>query len=316
MRITNTSMMRSQLYDTQQNLSRMNKINEQLNTGKVVNRVSDDPHKAIRIMNLNNEIKYTEKYNYNIDETVGWLDNTDSSLENLGNIFSDLKQDILKVGNGAYGEDEYKAIQAELNEKLKDVASALNTTYAGKYMFGGTNVDEPPMIAEEKDGVVTLKINPNSNTENLKADISDVIILVYNLSVGEIFTGVDATGKKIDYVQELNNLSSLMNDIVNGTDAEKATAKETLLGDAHKSLDNLANHTLNERTSFGVRSSTAEKVKELNDDNILSMKGVLSLDQDVDVVEKFMELKSSEMVYQASLQVGAKLIKPTILDYL
>ena len=92
MRITNTAMVRSHLYDTQQNLSRMNKINEQINSGKVVNRVSDDPHKAIRIMNMNNEIRYTEKYNYNIDETVGWMNNTDASLENFGNLLKDSKR--------------------------------------------------------------------------------------------------------------------------------------------------------------------------------------------------------------------------------
>ena len=55
---------------------------------------------------------------------------------------------------------------------------------------------------------------------------------------------------------------------------------------------------------------------EFNDENILSMKSILSQDQDTDVVEKFIELKSAEMIYQASIQVGAKLIQPTILDYI
>ena len=59
-----------------------------------------------------------------------------------------------------------------------------------------------------------------------------------------------------------------------------------------------------------------EKIKEFNDDNIINMKNVLSLDQDTDHVEKFIELKSLELVYQASIQVGAKLIQPTILDYI
>ena len=70
MRITNASMVRSHLYDTQNNLTNMSKINQQISTEKVINTVSDDPHKAIKIMNINKEIKYTEKYNYNIDETV------------------------------------------------------------------------------------------------------------------------------------------------------------------------------------------------------------------------------------------------------
>lgn len=316
MRITNTSMIRSYMSDTQQNLTRMNKINKQINTSKVVNRVSDDPHKAIRIMSLNNEIKYTEKYNYNIDETVGWMNTTDGSLENLGNVLGDIKEDILKVGNGTYSDEELKAIQAETNEKIKEIADIMNTTYAGKYMFGGTIVDEPPIKMKEEDGVVTLTINPNSNTDDLRADISDGINIDYNISVGEIFNGDDGNGKSIDFLAEISEISKLLNDITSGDEAAKASAKESLLGTTKSNIDKLYNNALNERTSLGVRVSTAEKVKELNEDNILNMKEVLSLDQDVDQVEAFIELKSAELVYQASIQVGTKLIQPTILDYL
>ncbi|MEG2460897.1 MAG: flagellar hook-associated protein 3, partial [Clostridia bacterium] len=65
-----------------------------------------------------------------------------------------------------------------------------------------------------------------------------------------------------------------------------------------------------------VRVNTAEKIKDFNDENILNMKGVLSLEQDVNHVNKFIELKSAEMIYNASIQVGAKLIQPSIMDYL
>lgn len=317
MRITNTAMVRSHLYDTQQNLSRMNKINEQINSGKVVNRVSDDPHKAIRIMNMNNEIKYTEKYNYNIDETVGWINNTDASLENFGNLLKDVKDNIIKVGNGTYSQEEIKAINAEMNEKIKEIADTLNTTHGGKYMFGGSNVEEAPIkLIENPDGTVKLEINKNSNTEDLKADISDGTSIDYNVSVGEIFNVKDENGKTVNLLDEVNKLSKLMNDIANGDEQTSANARKELLGDVKGNIDKLYNHALDERTSLGVRVSTAEKIKELNDENILNMKSVLSLDQDVDHVEKFIELKSAELVYQASIQVGTKLIQPTILDYM
>lgn len=317
MRITNTAMVRSHLYDTQQNLSRMNKINEQINSGKVVNRVSDDPHKAIRIMNMNNEIRYTEKYNYNIDETVGWMNNTDASLENFGNLLKDVKDNIIKVGNGTYSQEEIKAINAEMNEKIKEIADTLNTTHGGKYMFGGSNVDEAPIkLIENPDGTVTLEINKNSNTDDLKADISDGTSIDYNVSVGEIFKVKGENGNTVNLLDEVNKISDLMNKIANGDEQDATKAKEELLGNVKGNIDKLYNHALDERTSLGVRVSTAEKIKELNDENILNMKSVLSLDQDVDHVEKFIELKSAELVYQASIQVGTKLIQPTILDYM
>ena len=309
MRITNSSMIRNHMYDVQQGLQRMDNLNKQLDSQKQINRVSDDPHKAIKIMNLNNEIKYAEKHNQNVEEVVGWMNNTDANLEEFGTLLGDIKNSILKVGNGTYSDEEMKAIQAEMNEKIKALGETLNTTHGGRYMFGGTSVDEPPVQIEEKDGVVTLKLNPNINAEDLKAEISDGINLDYNVSASEIFT---KDGK--NYLDSINDLSKLMNDIANGVDVDEN--KQKLLGDVKQDVDNFFNHTVDTRTKFGVKVNTAEKIKDLNDENILNMKGVLSLEQDVNYVDKFIELKSAEMVYNASIQVGAKLIQPSILDYL
>ncbi|MBS6506829.1 MAG: hypothetical protein KH369_01450 [Paraclostridium bifermentans] len=309
MRITNSSMIRSHMYDVQEGLQRMDNLNRQIDSQKQINRVSDDPHKAIKIMNLNNEIKYAEKHNQNVEEVVGWMNNTDANLEEFGTLLGDIKNSILKVGNGTYSDEEMKAIQAEMNEKIKALGETLNTTHGGRYMFGGTSVDEPPVQIEEKDGVVTLKLNPNINSEDLKAEISDGINLDYNVSASEIF---NKDGK--NYLDSINDLSKLMNDIANGVDVDEN--KQKLLGDVKQDVDNFFNHTVDTRTKFGVKVNTAEKIKDLNDENILNMKGVLSLEQDVNYVDKFIELKSAEMVYNASIQVGAKLIQPSILDYL
>lgn len=323
MRITNASMVRSHLYDTQKNLTNMSKINQQISTGKVINTVSDDPHKAIKIMNINNEIKYTEKYNSNIDETVGWMNTTDGALESTGNLLNEIKETILKVGNGTYSQNEMKSLNADINEKIKQLADTLNSTYGGKYLFAGTNVDDAPItVIENPDGTVKLEFSKDKNgqtipnTDDLKADISSGINIDYNISVGEILNIKDGNGNTVNLLDEINNLSTLMNDIANGDEQTAAKAKETLLNDTKGKIDTLFDHVVNERTSLGVRVSTAEKIKELNDEDILNIQDVLSKTQDTDVVEKFIELKSAEMIYQASIQVGAKLIQPTILDYI
>lgn len=323
MRITNASMVRSHLYDTQNNLTNMSKINQQISTGKVINTVSDDPHKAIKIMNINNEIKYTEKYNYNIDESVGWMNTTDGALDNVGNLLGEIKETILKVGNGTYSQNEMKSLNEDMNEKIKQLADTLNSTHGGKYLFGGSSVDDAPItVIENPDGTVKLEFSKDKNgqtipnTDDLKADISSGINIDYNISVGEILNIKDGNGNTVNLLDEINNLSTLMNNIANGDEQTAAKAKETLLNDTKGKIDTLFDHVVNERTSLGVRVSTAEKIKELNDEDILNIQDVLSKTQDTDVVEKFIELKSAEMIYQASIQVGAKLIQPTILDYI
>ena len=113
-------------------------------------------------------------------------------------------------------------------------------------------------------------------------------------------------------------------------------AKTTLLNDFLKSVPELNYKSLIKRIGFQTRieckstSSDSKKIKRIRLyfdfcssniffcdalDLIISWDGSL-IPPEWQKDEKFMELKSSEMVYQASLQVGAKLIKPTILDYL
>ena len=56
MRITNGMSQKNFNYNLHKNLTRMSKIDEQLNTGKEINRLSDDPAKAAKIVRLKNDI--------------------------------------------------------------------------------------------------------------------------------------------------------------------------------------------------------------------------------------------------------------------
>lgn len=303
MRVTNNGIMSSYLRDIQTNLQNMDKLNEQLNTEKQVNRISDNPLKTVKILNIQNEIENTEKYNYNCDEITGWLDITDESLDRIANLSSDIKTKLTSI-SGAFGKDEIAATRSEVNEKIKQIGEILNTTYAGKYIFGGQLTDIPPVNTNvDKNGIVSLSIKNKDNdnlNKKLNSAISSGLNINYNLTVKDV-TGGDK-GLKL-----FNDLSvALSGDVVDTDEIGKLSTK----------IDNYMNDILNNRSIVGSRTNTIDKVKETNEQNILSMKGALSSIQDVDMTKQFMHLKEAQMVYASSLQVGAKLIQGTLLDYL
>ena len=303
MRITNNSIMSSYLRDVQNNLQNMDVINEKLNTEKQVNRISDDPFKTVKILNIQNEIQNTEKYNYNCDEITGWLDITDESLDRIANLSSDIKTKLTSI-SGAFGKNEIAAVRAEVNEKIKQIGESLNTTYAGKYIFGGQLTDDKPISTNvDEKGVVSLSIANKDNgdlNKKLTSAISSGLNISYNLTVNEVTGGEE--GLKL--FEELSE--ALNGDTV---DTEK-------IGKLSTKIDNYMNDILNNRSIVGARTNTIDKVKETNDENILSMKKNYSNMQDVDFSKEFIHLKEAQMVYMASLQVGAKLIQGTLLDYL
>lgn len=320
MRITNGSVMSTYLRDLQNNLQSMDKLNTQLNTSKQVNKISDDPFKTVKIMNVQGEINNVEKYNYNCDEITGWLDITDESLDRVGNLTSEIKTLLTSI-QGTFGPDEIKAVQTEINEKIKQVGEAMNTTYAGKYVFGGSATDQPPVRVEtdptsglakivinntDKDGNVDPNLSARLDA-SLKSEISDGITMDYNLTINNI---ISTTGKETGKKSGLD----ILNDVAQKLNSDPVDMDE--IKNLSSDLGDYMNDVLNNRSLIGAKTNTVSAVKDSNEENILEMKGTFSLMQDVNYADKFMELKEAQMIYNATLQVGSKLLQPTILDYL
>lgn len=303
MRITNRSIMSNYLIDVQNNLQNMDRLSKQLDTQKQVNKISDDPFKTVKILNIQNEIQNAEKYNYNCDEITGWLDITDEALDRISNLSSDIKTRLTSI-SGVFGKNEIVAIRSDVNEKIKQIGESLNTTYAGKYIFGGQLTDTPPIDTKvDKSGIVSLSIKNESDdklTKSLTSAISNGLNIDYNLTVKNINGGDE--GLKL--FQDLS--IALSGDTV---DKDK-------IGELSTKIDKYMDNILNNRSIVGARTNTIEKVKEFNDKNMLSMKDTFSKMQDVDYSKKFMDFKEAQMVYTASLQIGSKLLQGSILDYL
>lgn len=320
MRVTNTGLTNTQIYQTQRNLLQMSKLNEQLNTGKVVNRASDDPYQARRIMDLKNEIAYTEKYNSNIDEVTGWLESTDSTLDKTSTTLSSLNELIISVGNVGYSDHEMKAIAEEIDEKIKQIGDCLNNAYGNNYLMSGTEIEEPPIVINDGPPAsleINPKINPDDLDGRLNIKISDNIDIDYNLSVNDLFNGVDSNGQQKNFLQSLNELSQVMNNIANGVDVEDNKNRLLFNDDSLKTeINDFMEHTINKRTEVGTSLQKLEKVKELNENSITEMTKVLSVKQDTDYAEKIVEYTTSQMIYQASLKVTANLIQPTLMDFI
>ena len=145
MRITNQMMSKSFLKDLGRNQNYMKRINDQLTSGKEIRRPSDNPFKVARSMQLNRDIGANTQYNENIKDTTNWLDTTDTALEQLGNSLHRFRELMISAGNAAYGSDEKKAIKDEMNEKVNEISQILNSSFDGKYIFGGTKGSSKPV---------------------------------------------------------------------------------------------------------------------------------------------------------------------------
>lgn len=389
MRITNKMMSNSFLADMNVNLNHMKRKQEQLDTGKEFKRPSDSPFKAARSMQIYSEIYANEQYNTNINHTINWLDTTDSALDNLGKSLSRIRELMVSAGNGTYDKDELKAVKDEISEKVNEISQILNTSFDGKYIFGGTHGDKKPTTVDENGELIAGTIG-----DNLKVEISSGVVIEYSVNANEFLNfknqtledknkkavKLDANGNTLRVNNNLHLIGesdkeiqynggpiSVSNDgkltdkdgkllkvdkdtgkllKEDGTEAgitidNKITTTKTfsddtlsgLLKDIIKDLgedgdiskvnnedlerlDSAISNLLSVRSKVGTFQNRMKGAKNVNEDQNINLKAILSYNEDIDWVEKSMEMGMIQTVYLASLQTASKILPPSLLDFI
>lgn len=330
MRVTNQMMSKSFLKDLNRNQNYMKRINDQLTSGKEIRRPSDNPFKVARSMQLNSDINANTQYNENIKDTINWLDTTDTALEQLGNSFQRFRELMVSAGNAAYGSDEKRAIKDEMNEKVNEIAQILNTNFDGKYIFGGSKGSTKPIGTDKNiiTGNNSLHLSGNNgevlNIDNLDEDVQNQINMInkklavevsqgvtmdYNVSATDILLFKDKNGVSI-------NVMDLLKDITNNVASENPLDSGKITNENLKSMDETISNLLRIRAEVGAKQNRMESAGSQNEDQNFNLTDILSQTEDIDFAQKNIEAAVAQSVYMASLQVSAKVIQPSLLDFL
>ncbi|SDL67654.1 flagellar hook-associated protein FlgL [Halarsenatibacter silvermanii] len=90
-----------------------------------------------------------------------------------------------------------------------------------------------------------------------------------------------------------------------------------MLGESDiEDFDDALDDNLAMRADLGARMNRLEMTEGRLEDNTINLRELLSENQDTDMAETIMEMRMEESVYQASLATGARIIQPTLVDFL
>lgn len=328
MRITNKMLSNNFLRDMKTNLNNLSTIQSQMSSGKQIQRPSDDPFKASRIMQMHSEIDANKQYNTNIKDTTNWLQTTDSSLGYIGEAVGRVEELLVTAGNGAYGDSERQAIKDEINQIIGGVSELINGSFDGKYIFGGTRGTSKPVdaIMKDADGKPqnTKLIYSNSvNGEALDlSDVNDAIqyTQISDKTIVEVSQGVTmeynvTASEIINYGEGENNLIALFKNITDHLDPDSGDTGK-LTNEDLTGIKAAMTNLLKLRSEVGAKQNRMESAESRNVDANYNMTEILSRSEDIDITEKVMEYATMQNIYMASLQTSAKVIQPTLLDYI
>ncbi|MFH5834871.1 flagellar hook-associated protein FlgL [Proteiniclasticum sp. C24MP] len=304
MRITNNTLTGNYLRNLNRNLKQMQKYQNQLSTGKEISKPSDNPILVARVMGLDNNIRTNEQYGRNIDDSLGWTDTADGAMNEITSVVQRARELVVYGANGSLSDTDRLALRDEVEMLKGQMVQMLNTNYDGRFIFGGQKTTEPP-FSIGADDKMTYAGGKNADGEGLiSREIAQGVSIHIESDGSQITTADDAITK--DFGALLDNVILAME---NG-DTDSLSGE--LLGDMDAHLDNVIRF----RSKMGAVYNRLEAAKERNASESLSMTELLSKSEDIDLAEKMMEFSMMSTVYQASLSTGAKILQPSLLDYI
>ncbi|MCZ4285499.1 flagellar hook-associated protein FlgL [Marinobacter salarius] len=118
--------------------SSLNQTQEQISTGKRVNKPSDDPVAAARILKLDQELSRIETYQRNAGLAENRLQQEESALASSVDVIQRIRELTVQAGNGSLSPNDRKSISSEMKERIGQLANIANTRDAsGEYIFSG-----------------------------------------------------------------------------------------------------------------------------------------------------------------------------------
>ncbi|PAV31016.1 flagellar hook-associated protein FlgL [Virgibacillus profundi] len=287
MRVTQGMLSNNMLHNLSNSYSKMGTIMDQLNTGKKINRPSDDPVIAMKGMNYRSQVTEIEQFKRNTNEVHNWMDNSDAALDKATQAMQRLRELAVKASNGTNDTEELASIKEEvtqLKEHLKDIAG---TEVNGKYIFNGTNTDVPPEVD-------LIEGTFEGESPDVKIEVSDGTKLTANVSGEEVF----------------GDLFGTINDLESALEGDGDIAANI------KSIDDDINGIINARADLGARMNRLELIENRLDEQEVIATSMMSKNEDVDYSKAITELITQESLHRAALSAGSRIIQPSLMDFL
>lgn len=149
-------------------------LQEQAATGSQINRPSDDPSSAYRVLGLDSQQRYLANYMDNIDNAMSSQEMTSSILQNMSETLTDTIVHLTQISSGTYGDGESgqqarNRVAAEINDVLEQMVSSSNTKYIDQYLFGGDNTSTVPYCFERVNGdIISVSYQGSTDGRNME----------------------------------------------------------------------------------------------------------------------------------------------------
>lgn len=321
MRITQKNLTRAYLSGLNRNISQLSKSNERLSSGKRINKVSDNVTDAQKALKVRNQLRNNEQFVRNIQSIQNEISAQESSAMQMNEILIDVKELLVKAGNGINSDSDKLIIANEISQLNKSILQLVNVKTSDRYTFSGLN-NEAPIQVDASGNVLFNGVNVD---DILETDLDNDSIFI-DIGIGLKFdTQVDQSsvvqlntsaihllgyGKNGNGTP--NNLVSLLNKVV----SDLKVGDVSQISEYQKQLSKSVDRVLVQVTDIGTRYAYLENSISRLENEKLNLTDQQNHLESIDYEEETILNKSYDMAYQISLQLGSKVLPLSIFDFM
>ncbi|WP_217921647.1 flagellar hook-associated protein FlgL [Miltoncostaea oceani] len=289
-------MTRNFLADLEGNYRSLADSQRQVSTGKRILTPSDDPVGIAIALGLRRDQKAGEAWGRNIDDSLTWMNTTDRALGQALEVAQRARELAVQGGNGTLSAESRALIAAEVDSLKSQFVEIGNSSIGGRYIFGGTATDRPPFDPATETAAAPV------NTSLINREVAQGSVISVNITADRL---QDPPGATADIFTVLDDLSNSLRT----SDFDGITRSLGAL-DAHQ--DNIS----------ALRGEQAAKVNRLEltasrfEAQKIATGDQLSRIEDVDMAQAITDLTMKETVYRSALAAGARVIQPSLVDFL
>ena len=294
MRVT-FSAIYSGIESVNESAARFVKAHQQVETGKRLHVPSDDPGATLRAVGGHAQIGTLDSYTRSADNAGVRLSIMDTMLSDIVDKITEAQSAVAGVRGTTAGQNARDAAAVRLQGLRDSLASDINTTFRGTYLFSGAEVQTQSYA--QVAGVWTYQ---GDNT-SVSVDIGEGRSVSTTLDGQAIFQGSDPA-----------DLLSTIDSLVTAAQA----GDQVTLAAGMDALGRAFNRATRAQSQVGADQRGIEEELE----RIIAFKGVtakaVSKEEDANLVEAISELTKADEAYRAAIGAIGTTQKYSLLDYL
>ena len=294
-RITLLGLNTTVINNNQKTLARLATYQEQLSTGKKLNRISDDVVAARQSLRYRADENASGKYLDNIGKSLAYMGATDNALGEVTNLFDQIKSIAVQGSNGSQDAASRFALSQAVDSHLTRLIDVANTVHDGRFIFGGTATTDKP-FALSADGA---RVDYAGNLDSFQVQVGPNAAIAVNQ---------DGYGLFKEQVDVFDSLIQLRNALKTNDASKVAQLINT--------IDSAQRHANNLQGSMGGRVQRLELSQTQLESNRVYQKDLISQAEDVDFTATVSNLQLTQVALEAGLQAAARTITPSLLDFL